>query len=408
VTHDPHESRIVVIGAGLAGLRVVENLRAHKHRGPITLVGEERRPPYDRPPLSKEVLRGERPVIELRKPEAYDELGLDLRLGVSATGLDVAAHEVQLDGGVRLPYDHVVIATGAVPRRLPTINDVAGVHYLRTAEDSLALGDAIRSASSFAVVGGGFIGCEVAASARAMDVDVTLIELLEAPLARVLGPVLGEEIAQIHSSHGVDVRCGVGVSGAVGESAVERLLLSDGSEIDADIALVCLGVVPATDWLAGSDLHVDNGVVCDQHGRASAAGVWAVGDMARWRDPATNRHARIEHWTNAVEQAEVAAANILAGTGDTGENVPLRSHAPVPYVWSDQYDFKIQSVGYPEPDDDVELLRVGKRDRLLALYHREGTLTAAVGFSAAAAVMKVRTLLASGVTLDEARAAVVG
>jgi NADPH-dependent 2,4-dienoyl-CoA reductase/sulfur reductase-like enzyme len=147
---------------------------------------------------------------------------------------------------------------------------------------------------------------------------------------------------------------------------------------------------------------VDNGVVCDQHGRASAAGVWAVGDMARWRDPASGRHARIEHWTNAVEQAEVAAANILAG------EQPLRSHAPVPYVWSDQYEFKIQSVGYPEPDDDVELLRVGKRERLLALYHRQGTLTAAVGFSAAAAVMKVRTLLASGVTLDEARAAVAG
>jgi NADPH-dependent 2,4-dienoyl-CoA reductase/sulfur reductase-like enzyme len=402
VTHDPHESRIVVIGAGLAGLRVVENLRAHKHRGPITLVGEEKRPPYDRPPLSKDVLRGERAVIELRKPEAYDELGLDLRLGVVATGLDVANHEVELDGGVRVPYDHVVIATGAVPRRLPTINDVAGVHYLRTAEDSLALGDAIRSARSFAVVGGGFIGCEVAASARAMDVDVTLIELLEAPLARVLGQVLGEEVAQLHSSHGVDVRCGVGVSGAVGESAVERLMLSDGSEIDADVALVCLGVVPATDWLAGSDLHVDNGVVCDQHGRASAPGVWAVGDMARWRDPVSNRHARIEHWTNAVEQAEVAAANILAG------EQPLRSHAPVPYVWSDQYEFKIQSVGYPEPEDDVELLRVGKRERLFALYHREGKLTAAVGFSAAAAVMKVRTLLASGVTLDEARAAVAG
>jgi 3-phenylpropionate/trans-cinnamate dioxygenase ferredoxin reductase subunit len=399
---DPHESRIVVIGAGLAGLRVVENLRSQKHRGPITLVGAEKRPPYDRPPLSKEVLRGERPVIELRKPEAYDELGLDLRLGVAATTLDVAAREVELEGGVRLPYDHAVIATGAVPRMLPTIGDVAGVHYLRTAEDSLALGEAIRSARSFAVVGGGFIGCEVAASARAMDVDVTLIELLEAPLARVLGPLLGEEVARLHTSHGVDVRCGVGISGAVGESTVERILLSDGSEIDADVALVCLGVVPTTDWLAGSDLHVDNGVVCDQHGRASAAGVWAVGDMARWRDPASNRHARIEHWTNAVEQAEVVAANILAG------EEPLRSHAPVPYVWSDQYEFKIQSVGYPDPDDEVELLRVGKRERLLALYHRDSALTAAVGFSAAAAVMKARALLAGSVSLDEARAAVGG
>jgi NADPH-dependent 2,4-dienoyl-CoA reductase/sulfur reductase-like enzyme len=402
VTHDPHESRIVVIGAGLAGLRVVENLRAHQHRGPITLVGEEKRPPYDRPPLSKDVLRGDRPVIELRKPEAYDELGLDLRLGVTATGLDVAAREVELDGGVRLPYDHAVIATGAVPRTLPTIGNVAGVHYLRTAEDSLELGAAIRSARSFAVVGGGFIGCEVAASARAMGVDVTLVELLEQPLARVLGSVLGEEVARLHRSHGVDVRCGVGVSGVVGESTVERLMLSDGSEIDADVALVCLGVVPATDWLAGSDLHVDNGVVCDEHGRASAAGAWAVGDMARWRDPVSGRHARIEHWTNAVEQAEVVAANILAG----GQS--LRSHAPVPYVWSDQYEFKIQSVGYPDPADDVELLRVGKRDRLMALYSRDGKLTAAVGFSVAAAVMKVRTLLIGGVSLDEARAAVGG
>jgi NADPH-dependent 2,4-dienoyl-CoA reductase/sulfur reductase-like enzyme len=241
-----------------------------------------------------------------------------------------------------------------------------------------------------------------------MDIDVTLIELLEAPLARVLGPVLGEEIARLHRSRGVDVRCGVGVSGAVGEPAVERLMLSDGSEIDADVALVCLGVVPATDWLTGSDLHVDDGVVCDQHGRASAAGVWAVGDMARWRDPVSNRHARIEHWTNAVEQAEVVAANILAGTGNAGETVPLRSHTPVPYVWSDQYEFKIQSVGYPDPADDVELLRVGKRDRLLALYSRDGSLTAAVGFSVPAAVMKMRTLLASGVSLDEARAAVAG
>ena len=253
---------VVVVGAGLSGLRVVEGLRSLGYRGPVVLVGDEKHRPYDRPPLSKDVLRGERPVVELRAPDAYEELGVELRLGVAATGLDLDARELHLADGGRLAYVALVIASGAVPRTLPSIGAIGGVHLLRTVDDSEALGAALRSAERFVVVGGGFIGCEVAASARTMGVEVTLVELLETPLARVLGPVLGAEIAQLHASHGVTLRCGVGVSGVVGEPSIERLLLSDGSEVDADLVLVGLGVVPATGWLGGSGLHVEDGVVC--------------------------------------------------------------------------------------------------------------------------------------------------
>jgi 3-phenylpropionate/trans-cinnamate dioxygenase ferredoxin reductase subunit len=387
---------VVVVGAGLAGLRTVEGLRLAGHTGPITLVGDESRRPYDRPPLSKQILRGERDVIPLR--EEYDTLDLNLRLGIAASGLDTDRKTLVLDGGEEVGYDTLVIATGAGPRLLPGFEKHPGVHYLRTADDSLGLRDALAGARHLAVVGGGFIGCEAAASARALGKQVTIIELLPHPLVRVLGEQVAVIVQRLHEDHGVDVRTGVQVERIEGEPAITALVLSDGSCIDADVVLAGLGVAPATGWLAGSGVTVDNGVVCDEFCRTSAPGVYAVGDVARWSHLGTGDLRRVEHWTNAGEMANAVVHDIL-----DEDPQPFR---PIPYVWSDQYDLKIQSVGFYAAEDDVTLLKVGPKERTLAIYGRRAALTGAVGFSAAPQVMKLRRLLTEHASVQEAIEAV--
>ena len=380
--------KVVVVGAGLAGLRTAESLRDKGFDGEIVLLGEESHPPYDRPPLSKQVLRGEREPVFLLPEGGYAELRLDRRLGVTARGLDVAARKVLVDGG-SVDYDQVVLATGATPRRLPGAPGLV----LRSLDDCLALASVLQPGNRIAIVGAGLIGCEVAASARSKGVDVHVIDVLPQPLVRVLGAEVAHRVRELHEQHGVEFHLGVGVDTA----SATRLELTDGTVLEVDAVLEAMGVTPTTDWLVGSGLDVTDGVACDEVGQA-AEGVWAVGDMARWADGVggSRRH---EHWTRAVEQAGAVAAALL------GERQPVTDS---PYWWSDQYDVKLQGVGLAAPGDDVQVVDVGPKARPLALYSRDGRLTAAVGFSAAAFVMRLRPQVLAGVAVSDVLAALRG
>ena len=392
---------VLVVGAGLAGVRTAERLREGGYLGAITVVGEETEPPYDRPPLSKQVLRGEREVVRLRDPDTYAEVGVDLRLGVRATSLDLDGHAVELDDGAHIGYQTLVVATGARPRLLPGAF-LDGMHVLRTAEDCRRLSASAAQARSAVVVGGGFIGCEVAASLRLLGLDVTVVELASAPLVGVLGEQLSAEVVRLHEANGVTMRCGVGVDAVEGDASrvggrVTGVRLLDGSVLAADLVVVGLGVTPAVEWLAGSGLEIDNGVRCDAHGRTSAADVYAVGDVASWHDPRTGRSHRYEHWTSATDQAAVVAQAILTGGTD--------ALLPVPYFWSDQFKVKIQSLGLPSAAaDEIVVLELSETKRL-GLYGTAGVLTGAVGLSAPSAVMKMRPLLSEPTPLATAIAA---
>jgi NADPH-dependent 2,4-dienoyl-CoA reductase/sulfur reductase-like enzyme len=392
--------RIAIVGASLAGLRAAEALRRSGYDGALALIGAESHLPYDRPPLSKEILQGkwEPERTALRKPGTWDDLALDLRLGRRATALDTRAREVALDSGERIAFDGLVIATGASPRSLRGAAALAGVHVLRTLDDSLAIRAALEKRPRVAVVGAGFIGAEVAASCRARGLEVSVIEALPVPLARGLGARMGEVCAALHRDYGVDLRCGVGVAGLEGAERVERVRLSDGSAVPADLVVVGIGVAPETGWLSGSGLALDDGVVCDST-CAAAPGVVAAGDVARWWNPLFEERMRVEHWTNAVEQGAAAAEALLAG--------PERAaaFAPVPYFWSDQYDVKIQFAGHARGDDDVRVVHGSLEERrFVALYSRQRKLTGALAFSRPRLLVAYRKLLRGRPSLDEALA----
>jgi 3-phenylpropionate/trans-cinnamate dioxygenase ferredoxin reductase subunit len=414
-------STVVVVGASLAGLRAAETLRAEGHRGAVVMIGAEPHVPYDRPPLSKQFLAGTWGLdrVVLRAPEKMAALGLDLRLGRVASGLDVGGHTVHLDDGEVVRYDGLVVATGAQPRRLPGAPALAGVHMLRTLEDCLALAPrAAVEGARLAVVGAGFIGSEVAATCRGRGAAVTVIEALPAPLARVLGEEIGAACGALHAAHGVDVRAGTKVAGLRAEACgpgeggrprapsgapevegterrVAGVELADGSVVDAHVVLVGIGVEPTTAWLEGSGLELSDGVVADATLHA-AADVVVAGDVARWFDEGEGELVRIEHWTNAAEQGPAAARSLLAG----------RAHAdpyvPVPYVWSDQYDVKIQLLGLPRADDEVVVVDGSlKKLRFVALYGRGDRLTGALGFGRSRQLMAYRALLERGASFDE-------
>ncbi|OBI99189.1 NAD(P)/FAD-dependent oxidoreductase [Mycobacterium sp. 1465703.0] len=382
---------IVIVGGGLAAARTAEQLRRSEYSGPITIVSDEVHLPYDRPPLSKEVLRKEVDDTALKPREWYDENDITLRLGSAARSLDTAAQTVTLDDGTTLGYDELVIATGLVPRRIPAIPDLEGIRVLRSVDESMALREHASSAQRAVVIGAGFIGCEVAASLRSLGVDVVLVEPQPTPLAAVLGQQIGELVARLHRAEGVDVRLGVGVSEVRGDTQVEAVVLSDGTELPADIVVVGIGSRPATEWLEGSGVQVDNGVICDEAGRTSAPNVWALGDVASWRD-ATGHQGRVEHWSNVADQARVVVPALL------GREVP--SVVVVPYFWSDQYDVKIQCLGEPEADDVVHVVEDDGR-KFLAYYERDGALVGVVGGGMPGKVMKVRAKIAAAVPIAE-------
>ena len=390
---------VTVVGASLAGMRAAEALRREGFDGTVTVVGDETDAPYDRPPLSKQVLAGEWPPerVALYDEETLADLRLSWRLGRRAVGFDAASRTVTLDDGERLTSDGVVIATGARTRTLRGTESLAGVYTLRTLADSLAIrAEFDATPGRVVVVGAGFIGAEVAATARDRGLDVTMVEMAETPLERVLGAAMGGVCAEVHVDHGVDLRLGVGVESLSGTDRVEQVVLTDGTRLDADVVVVGVGVIPNTDWLEGSGLEIANGVVCDETCLA-APGVVAAGDVARWPNRLFGESMRVEHWDNAIGQGTAAARRLLAGDGG-GE-----PFAPVPWFWSDQYDRKIQLAGRSGPNDEVVVVTGEPAERrFAAIYGRAGRIVAVLGFNRPRHVMQYRRLIAKGASWDEA------
>lgn len=398
---------ITIVGASLAGLRAAEALRRVDYEGPITLIGAEPHAPYDRPPLSKQYLAGEWDAdrLTLTAAEKLEGLGLDLQLGVAATGFDLSTRTLTLDGRDDVEVDGLLITTGARCRTLPGTEELDGVFVLRGLDDA----DGLRAAfdagpSRVVVVGAGFIGAEVAATARQRGIEVSLIEALPQPLGRVLGEEMGAVCADVHREHGVDLRTGVGVdaiegSGEDGRGRVERVVLSDGEVIEADVVVVGIGVIPNTEWLEGSGLEIDNGVVCDATCLA-ARGVTAAGDVARWPNRRFDEMMRVEHWDNAIEQGGHAARRLLV------DDDAAEPFTPVPWFWSDQYDRKIQLAGRPRPDDEMQIVTGSIEERrFAALYGRDDKLVGVLGFNRPRHVMQYKTLIEQGASYSDALAA---
>ncbi len=372
--------QVVVVGAGVAGTRAAEALRQDGYDGDLTIVGAERHAPYHRPPLSKKLLTGQ---VHRAGVDLAPQFELEARVlrGASAIKLDLSSRMVHLrdeNQDLALQFDGLVIASGATPRQWLGGPVPDGVLTLRTVDDCLAIRERLGSRPRVVVVGGGFIGAEVAASCRSIGLEVVLVEKATSPLLAALGKELAPRWAELHRQHGVDVRVGVGVDSFIGNGRVEAVRLTDGSRVPADVVIVGLGVTPVTDWLDGSGLRVDDGVVCDGTGAAEGdtgdAAVVAAGDVARWWHPLYERHLRTEHWDDAGRQGEAAARTLLAGP-DHAETVE-----ELPYFWSDQYDVKVQMLGVPTDYDAVDIVEGDPEAwEFLAAYGRDGRTIAVLG-----------------------------
>ncbi|WP_406256115.1 NAD(P)/FAD-dependent oxidoreductase [Streptomyces chartreusis] len=367
---------VAVVGASLAGLSAARSLRRQGYAGRLVVIGDELHRPYDRPPLSKEFLSGTLGEPELALESDDEDLRAEWLLGTRAVALDHAERTLRLADGRQVRADGFVIATGAAARTLPGSAGLAGVHTLRTLDDARALRDELALGGRLVVIGGGFIGAEVASTARALGLEVTVVEAAPAPLAGPLGEAMGAVVSALHADHGVALLCGVGVKGLSGERRVDAVLLEDGRTVPADIVVVGVGARPNVEWLEGSGVVLDNGVKCGADGRTSLAGVVAVGDCANWYDPRAGLHRRVEHWTGARERPDAAIAALLAG-GAVEPGVPRP-----PYFWSDQYGVKIQFAGHAAGADSVTIEDGTPDERnVLAVYRRSGIPVAVLGMN---------------------------
>ncbi len=428
MTQTTTQPRVVIVGASLAGMQAAQTMRRSGFDGEIVMVGAESHYPYDRPPLSKQFLAGNWDEEKLTLRGAVDPTEHDLTwmLGQPATGLDLANRDIAI-GDERVAYDGLIIATGATPRALPGV-DLEGVHVLRTLDDArslrtdLAQGEVVQP-RRVCVIGAGFIGAEVAATAQQLGHQVTMVEAAEAPLARVLDLETGMAIAELHRSNGVDVRLGVGVEAIRGDGGedgrVNQVVLSDGTTIETDVVVVGIGVIPSTEWLAESGLELDNGIVCDNTCLA-APGVVVAGDIARWPNQRYgNKMMRVEQWDNAIEQGAYAGKRLLAWLNQAdsdqadsdqtvSDQVPadhsdIEPYAPVPWFWSDQYDRKIQLAGVPSKTAELVHGSLEER-RFVQIYaDADGAFVGAVAWNRPRHAIKARQLLIRGRTLDEAR-----
>ncbi|MEV0291365.1 FAD-dependent oxidoreductase [Kribbella sp. NPDC050820] len=378
--------KVVIVGAGAAAVSATEALRAAGFSGQLLLIGAETHLPYDRPPLSKHVLTGRWNTdrTALRNPRAMAELGVDLRLGATATGLDLTGRAVELNGTDLVTFDGLIITTGVDPRRLVAGHNLRGVHLLRTLDDATALRDALRHSHRIVVIGAGVLGCEIAAAARTLDVDVTVVDVLQAPMVRALGDTVGGIVADLHRGHGTQILTNQPVDRLLGDDTVSGVRLTCGTVLPADLVVVAIGAAPATDWLASSGLVLNDGIVCDTTCRA-APGVYAAGDVARWHHPRMNASLRVEHRLNATEQGIVAARNLL------GANQP---YSPVPFFWSDQFDTRIQAYGHFPPAGETHITEGDPvQGKFIAHYLSAGRVTGLVGWNMPAALRTHRPLL---------------
>ena len=388
----------VVIGANLAGGRAVETLRREGFDGRIVLVGAEADRPYERPPLSKEIVRGETKPDEifLRPSHWYEEQDVDLRLGVRATRLDPSG-TVELDGGESVSFESCLVATGGRPRVLDVPGaDLDGVHYLRTLEDASALVAALAAKPRVVVIGAGFIGAEVAASACVIGCEVTIIEVLNVPLQRVLGDDIGSVYAQIHRDHGVDLRLREGVERFEGSGRVESVVGTSGARYTADLVVVGVGIVPNVELAEGAGIVCDNGIVVDDRCRTSVPTVFAAGDVARRPDDYSGGTIRPEHFQNAQNQGPAAARNML------GKDEPFQE---VPWFWSDQYDVNLQMLGHASPDSDHVIRGSFDARDFIAFFMDGDRINAAIALNRARDVAPTRRLIERRITVDLAKLA---
>ncbi|MDP9823722.1 NAD(P)/FAD-dependent oxidoreductase [Nocardioides massiliensis] len=375
-------ARVVIVGASVAGVRTAQALRMQGFAGAITLIGEEPHHPYDKPPLSKEHLRPDAPhdPPALVSAEELEQLAVDLHLGVRATGLDPAARVLHTDAGEHT-YDQLVIATGVVPRTLPG-SGLAGVRTVRTADDAAFLRSQLTTTPRVTVIGAGFIGAEFASAARARGCQVTVVEAQQTPMAHLFGERVGARLAALHEANGVALRTGARFERFVGDGHVEGVVLADGEVVPADLVVVGIGATPATDWLRGSGLPVDDGVACESD--LSVVGhpeIFAAGDVARWPHPHYGEPIRIEHWTNANEHGAIVASAIAGGPAP---------RAQVPYVWSDQYGHRIQIVGLPSRGTPAYVTGDGPTDLVAVYADRAGSTVGAVVVDDSRTFMKLR------------------
>ncbi|PRZ42846.1 NAD/ferredoxin-dependent reductase-like protein [Antricoccus suffuscus] len=386
---------LVIVGASVAGLRAVEGARKTGYAGRISLIGAEEHLPYDRPPLSKTYLTDEQPQPTFYRTEEAmrEQLGVDLFLGQPATGLDVAEQVVHT-GATEHRYDALVIATGSTARTMPEVGTLGGVLTLRTLDDARVLRAGLDRATRLVVVGGGFIGSEIASAGRARGLPVTIVEALPTPLVRAIGEQMGAACAALHQRNGTQLMCGVPVDRLEGDGHVERVILSDGAVLEADLVVVGTGADPATGWLGDSGLRLDNGIVCDETLWTGAPGVYAAGDVARWVNPTFDRLMRLEHWTSAGDQGRHAGQSAV----DPQARKPFSG---APYFWSDWYDANIRFIGIPS--DEVQVV-IGSTDdgSFLSLYREGDTVVGAFAINQPRHLMKFRPLIAGRASWAEA------
>ncbi|WP_432097410.1 NAD(P)/FAD-dependent oxidoreductase [Streptomyces sp. bgisy100] len=387
----------VIVGAGLAGAKAAQTLREEGFDGPVTLLGEEHERPYERPPLSKGYLLGkdERETVYAHPSQWYTQNDVDLRLGARATTIDPAAHEVHLADGSRTGYAKLLLTTGSSPRRLPLSgDDLDGVLYLRRLADSDRIKETFESASRVAVIGAGWIGLETAAAARAAGLEVTVLERSELPLLHVLGRAVSRIFADLHTDHGVDLRCGVQVAEITGVGGqANGVLLTDGNHIDADAVIVGIGITPNSRLATAAGLEVDNGIRVDAQLRTSHPDIYAAGDVANAFHPLLGKHIRVEHWANALNQPQTAAKAML------GQEV---AYDRVPYFFTDQYDLGMEYTGYVEPGAYDQVVFRGRTDtrEFVAFWLAENRVLAGMNVNVWDVTDPIRDLVNSGRTVD--------
>jgi 3-phenylpropionate/trans-cinnamate dioxygenase ferredoxin reductase subunit len=396
------EQTFVIVGASLAGAKAAETLRVEGFKGRVVLIGEEAERPYERPMLSKEYLRGDKPAAKLYVHEEGFYAGNDIELltGTRVASLDAAAHEITLEDGSRMPYSRLLLSTGATPRRIPVPGaELQEVRYLRRMSDSDALRAAIRAASRVVVIGAGWIGSEVAASARQLGADVSVVAPEAVPLERVLGPLLGGVYRDLHAEQGVDLHLSTQIEAIVGNDSAEGVRTTNGLVIEGDLVVVGVGVSPRDELAQYAGLTLDNGIVVDEFLRTSAPDVFAAGDVAAAWNPMYNKHIRMEHWANALNQGQIAARNMLS------QDSQITAYTKLPYFYSDQYDLGMEYNGYASDWDRVVVRGDLAAREFVAFWLKDGRLLAGMNANVWDQGDDIKALVRSGAAVDADRLA---